>query len=291
MARIALLEENNFILLKELLNILYPYKNSAPNVDFSNNNLIITPLDSGRLSFTFLLKSAHKSFFLKITKPGLVKNNFAFAVELGNMLYKKNHLFNFKIFKNFKQKLYFHINDEFVAINKNFNFLLGQKILLAETIKINTIAENIDLLKDKKSLMQKLGAFIVDFSYAAQAEFHKIKNLNFTTNDPAGFMELRNIISNIFLIPHSYTYLKNLKHKKTIKKIINKQIINLSATKISYNFKQSLEQGDLFFLLNKFNEIEQKIAQNLNNLTNVIINNEIKPSNIGAIYKNKAWYI
>ena len=68
------------MLLRQIFAHAYPFENSDSGVDFSSPDTKIQAINSGRLSFVFLAEQNGIKAFLKIVKPGFVRDNIAFSV-------------------------------------------------------------------------------------------------------------------------------------------------------------------------------------------------------------------
>ena len=119
---------------------------------------------------------------------------------------------------------------------------------------------------------------------------------NIDTQDPAGFIVSRQLLTQVFTIDKEVTYLQNEEDRVFLRRRIESLCQNLSSNDINMSlFKEGLMNGDFEFILDRFNSLQESINKSLSRFPsrNVIINNEIKPANIGAVYcaQNNIWEV
>lgn len=277
MANHPLLEKNNHLLLKKILK--KNYGNSI--IDFDNNKINIENVKSGRLSFVYRIRQNKNFVFVKIVKPGLVKDNLPLSVIATEEARKKNMPCP-KTFAGKDGKLYQHVPSDVSDLG-------GQVMTMVEGVTINEIPE--ELINDTK-LFETLGRYNAEFIRTLshiKEEDHK----DITTEDPFGFKAIRELFSLDFGIGQELTYLKNPDDAKKIKNhVVNLAKNNLSKSDvISLAFGGGLIRGDLIKVLREFNALEERLSKF--NLPDTLINNEVKPANVGALRDKKtgAWKV
>ena len=269
----------------------YPYGDSESKVNFTSPETQFKALNSGRLSFVFLAEQGMNQVFLKIVKPGYIHDNIPFSVLCTEECRLYSSIPTFQTFRGKNGELHQRVPDYLKGDFTELSFFAGQTITLTEAARygIDQIPEALNKIpggrKGQLALMEQLGAYIVKVSRASSAVTEDLPK-GVVTADPTGFIIGRKVVRDEFALSESLTYLRNLKERKELKHHIQILLPNLGASPEARSFHQGLERGDLEFILDCFNQLENKIRQSLlsDPAPDVPVHNEVKPANVGAVY-------
>lgn len=286
------MEKNNFALLRQIFASCYPFENANVGIDFLSPTTTIKPIDSGRLSFAFIAQQNAHQFFLKINKPGFVRNNIPFSVLCTEACRMHSTIPTFKTYPGANGQLYQVVPKNIINVpSATLSLFSGQIITLTEAAKhgIDCIPESLTEIPGGRhgqlALMQTLGEYIVKVSDAMQVVIQSLP-ADIDTADPAGFIIGRRVAQDVFAIDNALTYLRSDLDRRNLRGHIEKMLQNLSQNDEAQAFGRGLEKGHLEIVLTRFNQLEKSIANNLavSPAQNVPIHNEVKPANIGAVY-------
>ena len=290
-ARHHQLEENSFSLLRQIFAAAYPYGNSESVVDFSSPKTQIQAVNSGRLSFVFLAKQGGNQVFLKIVKPGFVRDNIAFSVLCTEECRLHSSIPTFQTFRGENGKLHQIVPEYLEGVSGDLRMFSGQTMTLTEAARdgINEIPEALNEIpggrQGQLALMEKLGGYIVKVSRISSVVTENLPN-DIETTDPTGFASGRQIASDNFGVSENLTHLHNPEDRKKMRDHILSLLPNLGESPEAESFREGLQRGDLEVILDRFNQLEKNIHESLvsDPAPNVPIHNEVKPANVGAVY-------
>jgi len=243
------------------------------------------------LSFVFLAEQGDKQVFLKIVKPGFIRDNIPFSVLCTEECRLHSSIPTFQTFRGKNGELHQRVPDFLKGDFAELNFFAGQTITLTEAAQngIDEIPEELNKIpggrKGQLALMEQLGAYIVKVSRASTAVTEDLPE-DVITADPTGFITGRQVAGDDFALSQSLTHLRNPDDRKELKHCIKSMLPNLGASPESRSFLQGLERGDLEVILDCFNKLEEDVRQSLltDPAPNVPVHNEVKPANVGAVY-------
>ena len=243
------------------------------------------------MSFVFLAKQGNKLVFLKIVKPGFIRDNIPFSVLCTEECRLHSSIPTFETFRGKNGELHQHVPDQLKGDFAELSFFAGQTITLTEAARdgIDEIPEALNDIpggrKGQLALMEQLGAYIVKVSRASSAVTDDLPQ-GVVTADPTGFITGREVAGDDFSLSQSLTHLRTPEDRKTLKHHIQSMLQNLGNSPEARAFYQGLERGDLAVILDCFNQLEKTIEQSLlsDPAPDVPVHNEVKPANVGAVY-------
>jgi hypothetical protein len=243
------------------------------------------------LSFVFLAKQGDKQVFLKIVKPGFIRDNIPFSVLCTEECRLHSSIPTFQTFRGKNGELHQQVPDQLKGDFAELSFFAGQTITLTEAARdgIDEIPEALNDIpggrKGQLALMEQLGAYIVKVSRASSAVTDDLPK-GVVTADPTGFITGREVAGDDFALNESLTQLRTPEDRKALKHHIQSMLQNLGDSPEARAFYQGLERGDLEVILDCFNQLETKIEQSLlsDPAPDVPVHNEVKPANVGAVY-------
>ena len=238
--------------------------------------------------------------FLKIVKPGFIRNNIPFSVLCTEECRRNSSIPTFRTFRGRNGELHQLISENLQRDYTELSFFAGQTITLTEAARdgIDEIPEALNAIpggrRGQLALMEKLGSYIVKVSRASSAVTDDLPE-GLVTRDPTGFIIGREVVKDDFALSEGLTYLRNSDDLRNLRYRIQSLLPNLGSSPEARSFHKGLERGDLEFILHCFNQLEDKIQKSLliDPAPNVPIHNEVKPANVGAIYdvRAKCWEI
>ncbi len=279
-------------MLRKIFAACYPFEESEADIDFLSSEIIIKPVDSGRLSFAFIARQNENQVFLKIVKPGFVRSNIPFSVLCTEECRLHSTIPTFRTYRGANGKLYQAVPEKLANVAAAaLSLFSGQIITLTEAAKhgIDCIPESLAEIpggrRGQIALMQTLGEYIVKVSDAMQVVTNNLP-ADIDTADPAGFIIGRRVAQDVFTIDSTLTYLRTDVDKHNLRMHIEKLLPNLGQSNEAQAFRRGLEKGHLGIMLMRFNQLEKRIGDNLTKAPaqNVPIHNEVKSANIGAVY-------
>ena len=243
------------------------------------------------MSFVFLAKQGDKQVFLKIVKPGFIRDNIPFSVLCTEECRLHSSIPTFQTFRGKNGELHQQVPDQLKGEFAELSFFAGQTITLTEAARdgIDEIPEALNDIpggrKGQLALMEQLGAYIVKVSRASSAVTEDLPK-GVVTADPTGFITGRQVAGDDFALSESLTHLRTPEDRKALKHHVQSMLQNLGASPEARAFHQGLERGDLEVILDCFNQLEKKIEQSLlcDPAPDVPVHNEVKPANVGAVY-------
>ena len=243
------------------------------------------------MSFVFLAKQGDKQVFLKIVKPGFIRDNIPFSVLCTEECRLHSSIPTFQTFRGKNGELHQHVPDQLKGDFAELSFFAGQTITLTEAARdgIDEIPEALNDIPGGRNgqlaLMEQLGAYIVKVSRASSAVTEDLPK-GVVTADPTGFITGRQVAGDDFALSESLTHLRTPEDRKALKHHIQSMLQNLGDSPEARAFYQGLERGDLEVILDCFNQLEKKIEQSLlsDPAPDVPVHNEVKPANVGAVY-------
>jgi hypothetical protein len=243
------------------------------------------------LSFVFLAEHGMNQVFLKIVKPGFIRDNIPFSVLCTEECRLHSSIPTFETFRGKNGELHQHVPDYLKGDFAELSFFAGQTITLTEAAPdgIDEIPEALNEIpggrKGQLALMEQLGAYIVKVSRASSAVTEDLPK-GVVTADPTGFITGRQVAADDFALSEGLTHLRNSEERNQLKHRIKSLLPNLGASPEARSFHQGLERGDLEVILDCFNQLENKIQQSLlsDPAPDVPVHNEVKPANVGAVY-------
>jgi len=243
------------------------------------------------LSFVFLAKQGDKQVFLKIVKPGFIRDNIPFSVLCTEECRLHSSIPTFQTFRGKNGELHQQVPDQLKGDFAELSFFAGQTITLTEAARdgIDEIPEALNDIpggrKGQLALMEQLGAYIVKVSRASSAVTDDLPK-GVVTVDPTGFITGREVAGDDFALSESLTHLRTPEDRKELKHHIQSMLQNLGDSPEARAFYQGLERGDLEVILDCFNQLEKMIEQSLlsDPAPDVPVHNEVKPANVGAVY-------
>ena len=279
------------MLLRQIFAHAYPFENSDSGVDFSSPDTKIQAINSGRLSFVFLAEQNRIKAFLKIVKPGFVRDNIAFSVLCTEECRLHSSIPTFQTYRGKNGELYQTVPEYLEGLSGELSLFSGQTITLTEAALggIDEIPETLTEIpggrRGQLALMEKLGGYIVKVSRACSGVTENLPK-DLETADPAGFRTGRQVARDDFSISESLTHLQNSADRKEFQYQIQNMLPNLGNSPEALSFRKGLQRGDLEVILDCFNWLEKNIHESLIDYPapNVPVNNEVKPANIGAVF-------
>ena len=243
------------------------------------------------MSFVFLAKQGDKQVFLKIVKPGFIRDNIPFSVLCTEECRLHSSIPTFQTFRGKNGELHQQVPDQLKGDFAELSFFAGQTITLTEAARdgIDEIPEALNDIpggrKGQLALMEQLGAYIVKVSRASSAVTDDLPK-GVVTADPTGFITGREVAGDDFALSENLTHLRTPEDRKALKHHIQSMLQNLGDSPEARAFYQGLERGDLEVILDCFNQLEKKIEQSLlsDPAPDVPVHNEVKPANVGAVY-------
>ena len=243
------------------------------------------------MSFVFLAKQGDKQVFLKIVKPGFIRDNIPFSVLCTEECRLHSSIPTFQTFRGKNGELHQHVPDQLKGDFAELSFFAGQTITLTEAARdgIDEIPEALNDIPGGRNgqlaLMEQLGAYIVKVSRASSAVTEDLPK-GVVTADPTGFITGRQVAGDDFALSESLTHLRTPEDRKALKHHIQSMLQNLGDSPEARAFYQGLERGDLEVILDCFNQLEKMIEQSLlsDPAPDVPVHNEVKPANVGAVY-------
>ena len=243
------------------------------------------------MSFVFLAKQGDKQVFLKIVKPGFIRDNIPFSVLCTEECRLHSSIPTFQTFRGKNGELHQQVPDQLKGDFAELSFFAGQTITLTEAARdgIDEIPEALNDIpggrKGQLALMEQLGAYIVKVSRASSAVTDDLPK-GVVTVDPTGFITGREVAGDDFALSESLTHLRTPEDRKELKHHIQSMLQNLGDSPEARAFYQGLERGDLEVILDCFNQLEKMIEQSLlsDPAPDVPVHNEVKPANVGAVY-------
>ena len=243
------------------------------------------------MSFVFLAKQGDKQVFLKIVKPGFIRDNIPFSVLCTEECRLHSSIPTFQTFRGKNGELHQQVPDQLKGEFAELSFFAGQTITLTEAARdgIDEIPEALNDIpggrKGQLALMEQLGAYIVKVSRASSAVTDDLPK-GVVTADPTGFITGREVAGDDFSLSENLTQLRTPEDRKALKHHIQSMLQNLGDSPEARAFYQGLERGDLEVILDCFNQLETKIEQSLlsDPAPDVPVHNEVKPANVGAVY-------
>ena len=243
------------------------------------------------MSFVFLAKQGDKQVFLKIVKPGFIRDNIPFSVLCTEECRLHSSIPTFQTFRGKNGELHQHVPDQLKGDFAELSFFAGQTITLTEAARdgIDEIPEALNDIPGGRNgqlaLMEQLGAYIVKVSRASSAVTEDLPK-GVVTADPTGFITGRQVAGDDFALSESLTHLRTPEDRKALKHHIQSMLQNLGDSPEARAFYQGLERGDLEVILDCFNQLEKIIEQSLLSVPapDVPVHNEVKPANVGAVY-------
>ncbi|MBA2484338.1 MAG: hypothetical protein H0V39_07950 [Nitrosomonas sp.] len=279
-------------MLRHIFASCYSFGNADVDIDFLSPTTTIKPIDSGRLSFAFIAQQNENQFFLKINKPGFVRNNIPFSVLCTEACRMHSTIPTFKTYRGDNGQLYQVVPKKITNVPTAALSLFSEQIItLTEAAKygIDCIPESLTEIPGGRhgqiALMQTLGEYIVKVSDAMQVVIQSLP-ADIDSADPAGFIIGRRVAQDVFAIDNTLTYLRSERDRQNLRGHIEKMLPNLGQSDEAQAFGCGLEKGHLEIVLTRFNQLEERIAKNLavSPAQNAPIHNEVKPANVGAIY-------
>ena len=243
------------------------------------------------MSFVFLAKQGDKQVFLKIVKPGFIRDNIPFSVLCTEECRLHSSIPTFQTFRGKNGELHQQVPDQLKGDFAELSFFAGQTITLTEAARdgIDEIPEALNDIpggrKGQLALMEQLGAYIVKVSRASSAVTDDLPK-GVVTADPTGFITGREVAGDDFSLSENLTQLRTPEDRKALKHHIQSMLQNLGDSPEARAFYQGLERGDLEVILDCFNQLEKMIEQSLlsDPAPDVPVHNEVKPANVGAVY-------
>ena len=243
------------------------------------------------MSFVFLAEHGMNQVFLKIVKPGFIRDNIPFSVLCTEECRLHSSIPTFETFRGKNGELHQCVPEYLKGDFVEPSFFVGQTITLTEAAPdgIDEISEEPNEIpggrKGQLALMEQLGAYIVKVSRASSAVTEDLPK-GLVTADPTGFITGRQVASEDFALGEGLTYLRNTEARRDLKQRIQSLLPNLGASPEARLFHQGLERGDLEVILDCFNQLENKIQLSLlsDPAPDVPVHNEVKPANVGAVY-------
>ena len=277
--------------MRQIFAAAYPYGNSGTVVDFSSNNTQFHALNSGRLSFVFLAKQNGNQVFLKIVKPGFVRDNIAFSVLCTEECRLHSSIPTFQTYRGANGQLHQTVPENLEGESGDLSLFSGQTMTLTEAASdgIDEIPEALNEIpggrEGQLALMEKLGGYIVKVSRISSVVTENLPK-EIDTTDPTGFFSGRKIARDDFGISEELTHLRNPEDRQKIRDQIKSLLPNLGSSPEANSFREGLQRGDLEVILDCFNLLEKNIQASLvsDPAPNVPIHNEVKPANVGAVY-------
>ena len=278
-------------MLRQIFAASYPFGNSGSVVDFSSSETQFQAVNSGRLSFVFLAKQGINQVFLKIVKPGFIRDNIAFSVLCTEECRLHSSIPTFQTYRGENGELHQTVPQILAGISGDLSMFSGQTMTLTEAA-INGIDEIPEALNEipggrqgQLALMEKLGGYIIKVSRTSETVAEKLPN-NVETADPAGFSSGRKIVQDNFCVSEELTHFRNPEDRKELEKHIQQLLPNLGESPEARSFRKGLQNGELETILSCFNQLEKNIHKSLASdpAPNVPIHNEVKPANVGAVY-------
>ncbi|MBC8219043.1 MAG: hypothetical protein H8E67_00550, partial [Proteobacteria bacterium] len=165
------------------------------------------------MSFVFLAKQGNKLVFLKIVKPGFIRDNIPFSVLCTEECRLHSSIPTFETFRGKNGELHQHVPDQLKGDFAELSFFAGQTITLTEAARdgIDEIPEALNDIpggrKGQLALMEQLGAYIVKVSRASSAVTDDLPQ-GVVTADPTGFITGREVAGDDFSLSQSLTHLR-----------------------------------------------------------------------------------
>jgi len=243
------------------------------------------------LSFVFLAEQGENQAFLKIVKPGFVRDNIPFSVLCTEECRRHSSIPTFQTFRGKNGELHQSVPDNLKGEFADLSFFAGQTITLTEAARngIDEIPEALNEIpggrKGQLALMEQLGAYIVKVSRTSSAVTEDLPKA-IVTADPTGFITGRKVAGEDFALNESLTHLRTPEDRNELKYHIQSMLQNLGHSPEARSFHKGLERGDLEVILDCFNQLDINIQQSLScdPAPNVPVHNEVKPANVGAVY-------
>jgi len=279
------------MLLRQIFAHAYPFGFSGSVVDFSSPDTKIQAINSGRLSFVFLAEQHRIKAFLKIVKPGFVRDNIAFSVLCTEECRLHSSIPTFQTYRGKNAELHQTVPEHLEGLSGELSLFSGQTITLTEAALdgIDEIPETLTEIpggrRGQLALMEKLGGYIVKVSRTCSVVTEDLPK-GLETADPAGFATGRQVAREDFEISEYLTQLHNSSDRKELQHHIQHLLPNLGNSPEAQSFREGLQRGDLEVILDCFNQLEKNIHESLidNPAPNVPVLNEVKPANVGAVY-------
>ena len=120
------------MLLREIFASEYPYNVSEAKVNFNSPETHFKALNSGRLSFVFLAEQGDNQVFLKIVKPGFIRDNIPFSVLCTEECRLHSSIPTFKTFRGKNGELYQSVPNSIDGDSAELSFFAGQTMTLTE---------------------------------------------------------------------------------------------------------------------------------------------------------------
>jgi hypothetical protein len=303
-----LTNDGKFAPVRAIFAALYPRGETNCPIDFTNPNVVITEVKSGRLSFVFTAEQEKEDgtiakAFLKIVKPGDVQDNIPASAVAIKELHENTSVPTIPPFYGVNKQLTHELPDAIAGVDPEaMKLVKGQRVILTEGRIIDTIKE--DLKKEygdsMPALMREVGRIGAKTTRGLMPLIKDPESafLREVTSDPFGFRVLRTLFMKTFDLSKEQTHLTK-KDKNLCKEVqthIDGMIPNLDRNdNAAEGFAVGLARGDLIEILDRFNAIERRIKKSLkaDPAPNVPIHNEVKPANIGALHdpQTNSWRV